>query len=81
MEESGLDALFCTVEELNEVFDHIARRRLCSPDDTWKAIRSALFGIGREHSWADGQKLDVFGSPLVDTRNPASGDLSKHKAS
>jgi hypothetical protein len=73
MEESGLDALFCTEEELNDAFYKIAKRRLCSPDDTWKDIRSALFGIGREHSWEDGQKLDVFGSPLVDTRNPASG--------
>lgn len=75
IEDAGLDALACTDAQLKDVFDTIAKRRLCSPEDSWKHIRDALFGIGREHSWEDGERLELFGSPLVDTRNPASGLL------
>lgn len=75
LENAGLDTLLCSQLELEGAFESIARRRLCSPDDSWKEIAAALYAVGREHSWEEGQRLEIFDEVLVNTRNPASGKM------
>lgn len=75
LENAGLDALLCSQLELEGAFEGIARHRLCSPEESWKEIATALFAVGREHAWEEGQRLELFDEVLVNTRNPASGAL------
>lgn len=80
IEYKEMDPLFCSNAEIKEIIDIIANRRRCSTEQSLNDIRSALFGIGREHSWEDGQTMQLFEIPLVDTRNPASMPIKEPEA-
>ena len=77
LEQNNVDLLRCDEKDLREamvkqITSDKNINKETSVDKLCSYARCAFRAIGREHSWIDGQIIEMFNKPFVDTRNPVT---------